>query len=78
MKKVYIDMFLLTNTRCNNYKKYNIYICICWCSFDLHVLALIIKVHRPTGKVAILYNQYNALFTNQCQEQLMNSDYSMV
>lgn len=50
-------MFLLTNTRCNNYKKYNIYIYIyiCWCSFDLHVLALIIKVHRPTGKVAILY-----------------------
>lgn len=45
-------MFLLTNTRCNNYKKYNIYIYV---GFDLHVLALIIKVHRPTGKVAILY-----------------------
>lgn len=72
-------MFLLTNTRCNNYKKYNIYIYICWCSFDLHVLALIIKVHREAyWKGCYSLHQYNALFTNQCQEQLMNSDYSMV
>lgn len=28
MKKVYIDMFFFINIRCNNYKKYNIYIYI--------------------------------------------------
>lgn len=55
MKKVYIDMFFFNNIRCNNYKKYNIYIYICWCSFDFYVFVLIIKVYRFIGKVVIFY-----------------------